>query len=61
VTEGISLLRSRSIAYRATGAELWMPRFIALLAAACEIAGQVEEAVPLLDDALQTVERAGER
>jgi predicted ATPase len=33
----------------------------ALLAGACEIAGQVEEAVTLLDDALQLVERTGER
>jgi predicted ATPase len=59
--EGISLLRSGSAAYRATGAELYMPYHIALLAAACEIAGQVEEALTLLDDALQTVERTGER
>ncbi len=61
VTEGISLLRSGSSAYRATGAEMWMPHYIALLAGACEIAGQVEEAVTLLDDALQIVERTGER
>jgi predicted ATPase len=61
VTEGISLLRSGSAAYRATGAELWMPHHIGLLARACEIAGQVEEAVILLDDALQIVERTGER
>ena len=32
VTEGISLLRSGSTAYRATGAEAWMPYHIALLA-----------------------------
>ncbi len=38
-----------------------MPHYIALLARACEIAGQVEEAVTLLDDALQIVERTGER
>ena len=61
VAEGISLLRSGSTAYRATGAELWMPHHIALLARACEIAGQIEEAVTLLDDALQIVERTGER
>ena len=61
VAEGISLLRSGSAAFRATGAELWMPHYIALLARACEIAGQIEEAVGLLDDALQTVERTGER
>jgi predicted ATPase len=61
VVEGISLLRSGSTAYRATGAELWMPRFIALSAEAHELAGQ-NEAVPiLLDDALQFVERTRER
>ena len=38
-----------------------MPHHIALLAGACEIAGQIEEALTLLDDALQIVERTGER
>jgi predicted ATPase len=61
VAEGISLLRSGSIAYRDTGAETWMPYYTALLARACEIAGQVEEAVAQLDDALLTVERTGLR
>jgi len=61
VTEGISLLRSGSAAYRATGAELWMPHFIALLASACEIAALFEEGLTLLDEALQIVERTGER
>ena len=32
--------------------EWWIPHFIVLLASACEIAGQVEEAVTLLDEAL---------
>jgi len=40
VTEGISLLRMGSAAYRATGSEAWMPHIIALLAGACDIAGQ---------------------
>ena len=61
VTEGMSLLRSGSSAFRATGAEMFVPHHIALLAVACEIAGQVEEALTLLDDALQIVERTGER
>src|SRR5262249_46161682 len=63
VTEGTSLLRSGSSAYRSTGAEIWMPHFIALLAKACEIAGQVEGGLilSLLDDAFQVVERTGER
>src|SRR5271169_7058834 len=61
VVEGMSLLRNGSAAYRATGAEAWVPYQIALLARACEIAGQIEEAVDLLDDALQITERTGER
>ena len=61
VAEGISLLRSGLGAYRATGAEQWMPHYLPLLASACEIAGQVEEALTLLDEALQIVERTGER
>jgi predicted ATPase len=61
VSEGISLLRSGSAAYRSTGAGAWMPFFFALLAGAYEIAGEIEEGSTLLDDALQTVERTGER
>jgi class 3 adenylate cyclase/predicted ATPase len=61
VAEGISLLRSGSTASRATGAELWMPYYIALFARACELGGQIEEAVTGLDDALQIAERTGER
>jgi len=45
VAEGITLLRNGSAAYRATEAELWMPHFVALLAWACEIARQIEEAL----------------
>ena len=61
VTEGMSLLRSGLAAYRATSAVQWIPHYSALLASACETAGQVEESVTLLDDALQVVERTGER
>jgi predicted ATPase len=43
------------------GTEVWMPYHTALLAAACEIAGQMEEALTLLNGALQIVERTGER
>ena len=38
-----------------------VPLHVALLARACEIAGQVEEAVTQLDEALKIVERTGER
>ena len=61
VAEGISLLRSGSTAYRATGAVAWMTHNIALLAGAYEIAGQVEEAVTMLAEALQIAGRTGER
>ena len=61
VAEGISLLRSGSAAYLATGAALWMPHNTALLARAYEIAGQIDEPLALLDDALQIIERTGER
>jgi len=61
VAEGISVLRRGSSDYRAAGAELLVPHYFALLAVASEIAQQVEEAVTLLDNALQIVERTGER
>jgi class 3 adenylate cyclase/predicted ATPase len=61
VVEGISLLRSGSMAYRATGSLSWMPQYFALLARACEISGEIEEGLTLLDDALEIAERTGER
>jgi class 3 adenylate cyclase/predicted ATPase len=60
LAEGISLLRSSSAAYRATGSEAWTPHIIALLAEACEIGGQLEEARSLLDEAIQITERTRE-
>jgi predicted ATPase len=59
VTEGISLLRHGLGAFRATGGSAMAST--GLLARACEIAGQIEEAVTALDDALQLAERTGER
>jgi predicted ATPase len=61
LTQGISLLRSGSAAFRATGTEMWTPHNASLLANAYEIAGQVEEALTLLDAALQIVERTRQR
>ena len=61
VAEGLSLLRSGSTGFRATGAVMYMPYHVALLARGCAIAGQNEEASALLDDAFQIVERTGER
>lgn len=61
LAEGISLLRFGATAYRATGAEAWTPYYNALLARTCEITGKIEQNLALLDDALQIVERTGER
>jgi class 3 adenylate cyclase/predicted ATPase len=61
VADGIALLHSGSTAYGATGAEARISYHIALLAEACAIAGQVEEALSRLDDALQIADRIGER
>jgi len=61
VAEGVSLLRSGSAAYRATGTEMWTTHFLALQARACEIAGQNEDALTMLDEGLQIVERTGGR
>jgi class 3 adenylate cyclase/predicted ATPase len=60
VAKGMSLLRLGSSAYTATGAETRISFHIALLAKACEIAGQFEEAFSLADDALQIAERIKE-
>src|SRR6516162_10610399 len=61
VAEGTSLLRYGSSAYSATGAESRIAFHIGLLTRACEIAGQVDEALMLSDEALQISERIGER
>jgi class 3 adenylate cyclase/predicted ATPase len=57
---GISLLRSGSSAYVATGAQSRISYHTALLAKACEIAGQVEEALVHLDNSLQLADAIGE-
>ncbi|MBV8119315.1 MAG: hypothetical protein JO081_05170 [Alphaproteobacteria bacterium] len=61
VAEGISLLRAGSTEFRATGAQVWVPHNIALLARACERAARIEEALTLLDEALQIIDTTGER
>jgi class 3 adenylate cyclase/predicted ATPase len=61
LAEGVSLLRSGSAAYRSTGTELWTTHFLALQAKAGEIAGQIKEALTLLDEASQILERTGMR
>src|SRR5215468_12711392 len=59
--KGMSLLRGGLRAFGDTGAENWMTHHVALLGLTCEIAGQVDEGLALFDDALQMMERTGER
>ncbi len=48
-------------AYRATGAEIWRPHFLALLAEAYGSAGQTEAGLKTLAEALAMVDRTQER
>jgi class 3 adenylate cyclase/predicted ATPase len=61
VAEGLSLLRRGLAGYRGAGFEVFVPYNISFLAEACETAGQFEEALTLIDEALRIVERTGER
>jgi predicted ATPase len=61
IAEGISLVRSGASAYRTIGAESRVPYYTALLARACEIAGEIAEAIGLLDEAWQIADGIGER
>ena len=60
VAEGIALMRSGWAACRATGTEGNMVAFIALLARASDTAGQFDEAVSWVNEALRVAERTGE-
>jgi class 3 adenylate cyclase/predicted ATPase len=59
-SEGISLLRKGLIAFRGTSTEIWAPHFSALLGEAYEVAGQMDEASMLFDDALRIAKKTGE-
>ena len=49
------------VAYRATGAEVAVPCFLALLAETYGKARQIQEALDVLTEALTTVQKTGER
>jgi class 3 adenylate cyclase/predicted ATPase len=59
--EGIAQIRQGLAAYRATESELLRPYFLFLLAEAHGKVGQIEEGLALLNEALDTVKRTGER
>jgi class 3 adenylate cyclase/predicted ATPase len=59
--EGIAQVRLGLAAYQATGAKMLQPYFLALLAQAHATAGQVEEGLRVLAEALAMVQNTGER
>ncbi|TDF67152.1 adenylate/guanylate cyclase domain-containing protein [Cupriavidus sp. L7L] len=59
--EGLELMRNGLSAYRATGAELLRTHFLGLLAETCARAGQVDDGLAAVAEALAGVERTGER
>jgi len=61
VEEGIAQIRQGLTAYRATGAGVGRPHFLALLAEACGKAGLAEEGLNALTEALGIVCKNGER
>jgi TOMM system kinase/cyclase fusion protein len=59
--KGIAQMRQGITAWRATGAELQRPYYLALLAEAYGKAGQAEEGLSVLAEALTAVHKTGER
>ena len=60
VEEGIGLLRQGATEFRAVSPETAMSYYLYLLAQALAMAGRIDEAFPLIDDALRIVEATGE-
>jgi class 3 adenylate cyclase/predicted ATPase len=61
IDEGIEEIRRGLAQYIATGAELWLPDFLALHAEAHRQAGQAAAGLSILADALERVARSGRR
>ena len=59
--EGMEQMGEGLAAHRLTGAEVILPHFLALLVEAFAKAGQVEEGLRVLDEALAVIHRNGER
>ena len=58
--EGLMQMRQGLAAYQATGAELWRPYYLALLAEAYDKGGQLAEGLRLLSEALALIDNSGE-
>jgi class 3 adenylate cyclase/predicted ATPase len=59
--QGIEQIRQAIAAWRGLGTELQLPYFLALLAEAHAKAGQLDEGMSVLSEALAAVQKAGER
>ena len=59
--EGVQQIKQGLATVRTTQVELWQPYFLALLAEACGHAGQPEEGLIALTEAIDRVDRTGER
>jgi predicted ATPase len=60
VAAGIEHLRQGAAGWRSQGSDLWRPYWLALLSEAYGKAGQIDEALAALTEALSIVERTGE-
>jgi predicted ATPase len=60
-TEGIAQIQQGLAAHQATGAKLWHPYYLALLAEAYEQTGQIEAGLSMLAEALAAMDKTGER
>jgi predicted ATPase len=58
---GIVQIHQGLAAYRTTGAEIWRPYFLSLLAEAYGNVGQTKEGLSVLAEALAAVDKTGER
>jgi predicted ATPase len=61
VKEGVEEIRRGVADYASTGAEMWSPYFLGLLAEALGRAGQAEAGLDLLSEALERSDRMGGR
>ena len=61
IEEGISQMRQSLAVWRATGTELWLPYYLALLAEVYGKVGRVEEGLALLAEAMNLMRKTGER
>src|SRR4029453_19404707 len=61
VKEGIVQMEQGLAAYRAMGAEIFRPQYLALLAEAHGVVGQFGEGLAVLAEALAVMDKTGER